>query len=502
MLQEESITAAIAGASAAEDFGAVCAALGIDTPHPAVTKALAHASTFSLRGWQADLPSLCALLAVLSKHAGLSTAKFWSCGLDAAAISLLTSALPESIETLAVEGGALTDEDASLASLASLPKVSRLSLRCAELSGVPAPLAASLGANESLTSLSLFGNPIGDGGVATLCAALRTNAALLTLDLGRCKLTDASCESLLLMCTEEPAPPPAEEPPTEGEPAAAPSKESGGEAVEGDELSPALPEPVPPNRSLSSLNLCYNAIGTPGRSMLEQCQALSPGLARVELVGNPCLTCGPTASLGVEARQAIASSWQAIAELEGGSQAVCKSVVVAALTATPEVLPLVGYEAPPTPRPPVDEEGNPIEEPPPAEGEAAEPVNQIELWAGLDGLSARVTKAIDGLVGSLGQPEALNAQLAGDYGVLLASRGVPAGLPFEAFGEALLSGLSTALAEGLTEEAANAWRDAYTDASASLQEAYTPSQLAEAAAKAAAKAAAAESEEEAAAAEE
>ena len=99
----------------------------------------------------------------------------------------------------------------------------------------------------------------------------------------------------------------------------------------------------------------------------------------------------------------------------------------------------------------------------------------------------------------LGDPEALKAALAADYGVLLASRGVPAGAPFDKFGELLLSALQEALgAEGLSEEAAAAWRDAYADASACLQEAYTLSQLAEAASKAAA-AAAAPAEEAAAA---
>ena len=91
---------------------------------------------------------LCALLAVLSKHGSVNAAKFWSCGFDAQAIALLTSALPETIETLALEGSTLFDE-ASLASLASLPKVSALSLRCSELSGMPSPLAASLRTNET-----------------------------------------------------------------------------------------------------------------------------------------------------------------------------------------------------------------------------------------------------------------------------------------------------------------------------------------------------------------
>ena len=507
LLEDESVVGAISGADASADFEAACTALGLAAAHPEVLKGLAKGATFSLRGWRADLPSLCALLAVLSKHGSVNAAKFWSCGFDAQAIALLTSALPETIETLALEGSTLFDE-ASLASLASLPKVSALSLRCSELSGMPSPLAASLRTNETLTSLSLFGNPIGDEGVAALCSAMRTNTALLTLDLGRCRLTDASCESMLEMCTEEPAPPPAEEPAEPAEPAEAAEPAAEGAEDGGEEVA-ATPEPVPPNRTLSSLNLCYNAIHTKGRAMLEQCQELSPGLARIELVGNPCLSCGPTASLGVAARSAIAASWEALAALEeaGGQEGVIKGVVAAALAEfEEELLPIVGYEPPPTPRPELDEEGNPIAPPEGEEGEAeagddpkASPTSKIESWEGLAPLTAKVCKAIGGLVTKLGDPEALKAALAADYGVLLASRGVPAGAPFDKFGELLLSALQEALgAEGLSEEAAAAWRDAYADASACLQEAYTLSQLAEAASKAAA-AAAAPAEEAAAA---
>ena len=103
--------------------------------------------------------------------------------------------------------------------------------------------------------------------------------------------------------------------PAEAAEPAAEGAEDGGEEVA------ATPEPVPPNRTLSSLNLCYNAIHTKGRAMLEQCQELSPGLARIELVGNPCLSCGPTASLGVAARSAIAASWEAPRGARGGGRA-------------------------------------------------------------------------------------------------------------------------------------------------------------------------------------
>ena len=221
-----------------------------------------------------------------------------------------------------------------------------------------------------------------------------------------------------------------------------------------------------------------------GRLVLEATQLANPGLARLELVGNPCLTCGPTAGLGVAARSAISSSWAALAELDGGVEAVVSKLVAAALGLVPEVLPLVGYEPPPP------EEA--------ADGEAAEAADPkapptIDEWAGLAALSTLVAAAVSKLVGMLGDPEALGAALK-DYGLLCATRGVPAGSPYDVFGEQLISALGGALGDGFGEETATAWRDAFADAAQCMQQVYTPSQIAEAAAKAAAEAASVEEE--------
>ena len=86
--------------------------------------------------------------------------------------------------------------------------------------------------------------------------------------------------------------------------------------------------------------------------------------------------------------------------------------------------------------------------------------------------------AIDSLVLSLGRPEDLYAKLRGNYGLLLASRDVPPGEAYDTFGELFLSGLAESLGDSLGEEAKAAWRDAYTEASACMQTAYTLSQLA------------------------
>jgi len=295
---------------------------------------------------------------------------------------------------------------------------------------------------------------------------IRVHPTLLTLNLGRTHLTDAATDGVLAMVSEEPAPP------AEGEAAA-------------EDAEVVAEEPVPPNRTLTALSLAHNAIGTRGRLVLEATQLANPGLARLELVGNPCLTCGPTAGLGVAARSAINSSWAALTELDGGVEAVVSKLVAAALALVPEVLPLVGYEPPPPP-----EEA--------ADGEAAEAADpkappSIDEWAGLAALSALVAAAVSKLVGMLGDPEALGAALK-DYGLLCATRGVPAGSPYDVFGEQLISALGGALGDGFGEETATAWRDAFADAAQCMQQVYTPSQIAEAAAKAAAEAATVEEE--------
>ena len=115
----------------------------------------------------------------------------------------------------------------------------------------------------------------------------------------------------------------------------------------------------------------------------------------------------------------------------------------------------------------------------------------VEAWEGLDALSSSVLDAVGGLVGGLESPEGLKEALV-DYGVLCASRGLPAGAPFEAFGSALLGGLGEALGEAMPEGGGAAWKDAYAEAAACMQTAFTPSQL-----KAAAEAAAAKADAEA-----
>ena len=97
-LAVQELKAAAAGQSAPDDFKAVCKQLQL-VPHPGVLKALAGEEgswtkeapgTVSVRGWQCDLPTLTALLLVLSKHPSLRALKFWRCGLGAPQARLAT----------------------------------------------------------------------------------------------------------------------------------------------------------------------------------------------------------------------------------------------------------------------------------------------------------------------------------------------------------------------------------------------------------------------------
>jgi len=476
LLEDEEIKAAAAGASLAEDFEAVSTQLGVSPPHKGLLKAMQGIveGRLAIRGWQCDLPSLTALVTVLAAHAEVTAVGFWQCALDEPSLTLLERALPSSVETLAVEGAPVGE---LVSSLATIPTLTSLSLRCASLTAMPPPLSDALRANETLTCLSFFGNPLGDAGAIELLDALRAHPALLTLNLGRAGLTDATAQAVLDVVSDPDADEAAE---AEAEPAAE------DEVPEEVSMGLALNVAILPNRVLTALNLSYNSLGTAGKLALEAAQVASPGLARIELVGNPCLKCGPAASLGAPAREAIKSTWAAVAELEGGHEAFGRKVAAAALGLVPEALPLVGYVPPVAAAEEAEAE---------SKEEAAAP--NLEEWEGLEKVGSLVAKWTQSLVASLDHPAELHQMLRYEMGIVCASRGLPAGRPFEIFGEALLAALAEALGDGLGEEAALAWKDAYADGSRCMQTAYTPAQVAaaEAAAKAAADAAAADAEE-------
>ena len=477
LLEDAQVKEAASGASPSEDFAAVCAQLGSPSPHPALVKALEKSmetAALSVRGWHCDLVSLTALLTVLNAHAGkISTASFWQCALDKSALDLLERGLPPSIETLAVDGSPLGELSGGLA---ALPSLSSLSLRCASLATVPQPVTDALVANATLTALSLYGNPLGDAGAIDLLTALQAHPALLSLNLGRTGLTDASAQAVLDIVSD----------PAVEEGAAEEAEEDAGVPAE---EPMGLSVAILPNRTLTAINLSYNQIGTSGRLALEAAQVASPGLARLELVGNPCLTCGPTASLSATDRAALRSTWAALGDIDGGVEAFGKQLCAAALAEVAEARPLVGFVPAEVA---ADADAADAAETK-ATADVAALAAELGEWEGLGPLSALVNATIGRLVGELDSPETLQATLRAELGVVCASRGLPAGAPFAMFGDKLLEALGTALGDGLSAEAASAWRDAYADASRCMQQAYTPQQLA--AAEAAEAAAAAEANE-------
>lgn len=457
----QELKAAVAGSSAADDFSAVCGLMQL-APHPDVLRALTNGTAqwdveaaaskegagpdrtcVSVRGWQCDLATLGALLVVLSKHAAMKSMRFWRCGLSTQHVELLLQ--HEGLASLAIEA----DEAATGCATAALKgkQLQALSLRC---SALPLPevtsLTAELSLHPSLTALSLWSTRLGDAGATVLLEGLRDNEKLVSLNLGCNLLTDKTAEAVLAVLDEPP-------PPAEGEEEA---------AAEGEEAEEAAP-PIKPNRTLTALNLSRNRIGTTGRVLLEKGQALSPGLVRLELKGNPCLSCGPGASLSPAERASIVSSWEAVGAAEGGRDAFVKALMLAFFEAVPAALPLVSFGA----------------DAPLAESE------------GLAKAAEAVGAALDEMMGKLNSPEQLRLDLL-EVGLKAASRGLPCGAPFEKMGSVLLATLQETLgAESFTEAASAAWSDVSAQAFVCMQEAYTPAQKAEAAAAAEAEAAAA-----------
>ena len=473
LASEEVKSAAAKGASPAESFTLACEHLKL-APHPAIVKGLeADGDTLAVRGWQVDLGSLVALVHTLGAQSKLTRLQPWRGGLGAEAAALLQK-LPASLTSLSIEG-----EDAlggaGAAALVDAPSLQLLSLRCCSLGAADAAALGRRSARVRLpTSLSLWGNRLGDDGAAAVLGALRGNATLLALNLGSNLLTDAAAEALL-EATREAAP-------AEGEgegtatgdeaPAVAEGEGEGGEA--------AAAEPAP-NRTLTALNLSRNRITTTGRAALEAAQEFSPSLARLDLTGNPCLSAGPGAALSREQRAAVKASWSALAETEGGAAAAVRAALVAffAVPAALALSPLAKAAAAP---------------PPPADGEeaaeeggeaAAAEAPSLDDDPAMPAVVEAVTTAVGELVGCINTPEALKPLLS-ELGLAAASRGLPAGEPFDKFGETLVAALAEALGDALADDGAAAWRASYAEASRAMQGVYTPAQLAEAAAAAAA----------------
>ena len=486
---DQELKAAAAGTNAAEDFAAVCALLQL-APHPGVLKALKceegtwtkePAGTVSVRGWQCDLPTLTALLVVLPKHPALKALKFWRCGLGEEHAKLLQRHEP--LVSLAVEGDGPTAGGAAEA--AKCTALGTLSLRGTELptAALP-PFAEQLREHPSLTALSLFSTQLGDAGAALLLAAVKHNTKLVALNLGSNLLSDAAAQAVLDMVSE----PTAVDLEAEAAVAAAVAGATGDE--------PAPPRPPHFNRTLTALNLSRNRIGTAGRALLEAAQSASPLLVRLELAGNPCLSCGPGASLSATQRASILASWRQLCGEDGGAT-FCASLLGGAFEAVPETRALAGVpEAAPEPEAvPEAEAAVAAPAPAPAKGkagatavpeaaaaaeEAAEEAVESAESVALRAAAAHAAAAMEIMAQQLSAPEALKESLT-ELGVKAASRGLGCGAPFDRLGEALQTALQASLGdEAFPEALAEAWRQLYAQASQEIQLQYTPGQRAEA----------------------
>ncbi|XP_061915343.1 leucine-rich repeat-containing protein 73 isoform X1 [Entelurus aequoreus] len=122
--------------------------------------------------------------------------------LSAAEVSLACESVAcERARLLCARGCHLSDDDFGrvCASLAASRSLAQLNLSLGVVGGVSRALrlAHALGTNRSLHTLLLHGNPLSDIGLLTLSPALSAHPALVSLDLGDCKLGD---EALRVVC--------------------------------------------------------------------------------------------------------------------------------------------------------------------------------------------------------------------------------------------------------------------------------------------------------------
>ena len=96
--------------------------------------------------------------------------------------------------------------------------------------------------------------------------------------------------------------------------------------------------------------LALPALSAAFPALVEAAQAASPLLVRLELAGNPCLSCGPGASLSATQRASILASWRRLCGEDGGAS-FCATLLGRAFETVPETRALVGLgpapEAPP-----------------------------------------------------------------------------------------------------------------------------------------------------------
>ncbi|KAL1505049.1 hypothetical protein AB1Y20_008809 [Prymnesium parvum] len=199
-LTDPELKALLTGTDVCADFEAVCAKLGLRPPPRVATalramaEQLAQTRSFAMKRWACDAATLCALLVSLSTHR-VGTVKFCGCAIAPAELLLLKLGLPPSVSALLVDGAEPSDTPTRFAPLLALPpSVCVLSLKSCCIGGAELEqLLPLLAANPALTALSLWGNPLGDGGARAIAASL---GSLRALNLGNTLLGSRGAQAL------------------------------------------------------------------------------------------------------------------------------------------------------------------------------------------------------------------------------------------------------------------------------------------------------------------
>ncbi|TPX57589.1 hypothetical protein PhCBS80983_g03715 [Powellomyces hirtus] len=159
-----------------------------------------------VRGWNIT-PEIMEIICGLVVACGtLSHLVFWNCGLTAAHMSPLISALAQtSIRTLSLDQNPHVPPALFAELITEDSPVRHLSLRSTQLGDTGAKaIAEQLKVNKTLVNLNLWDNQIGKDGAEALADALRINQTLLSLSLGLNNIGDEGVSAMAKMLSNYP----------------------------------------------------------------------------------------------------------------------------------------------------------------------------------------------------------------------------------------------------------------------------------------------------------
>ncbi|KAI8921122.1 hypothetical protein DFJ77DRAFT_448680 [Powellomyces hirtus] len=159
-----------------------------------------------VRGWNIT-PEIMEIICGLVVACGtLSHLVFWNCGLTAAHMSPLISALAQtSIRTLLLDQNPHVPPALFAELITEDTPLRHLSLRSTQLGDTGAKaIAEQLKVNKTLVNLNLWDNQIGKDGAEALADALRINQTLLSLSLGLNNIGDEGVSAMAKMLSNYP----------------------------------------------------------------------------------------------------------------------------------------------------------------------------------------------------------------------------------------------------------------------------------------------------------